>query len=119
MATAVEAAIAEIDERLATFGPQYAGLKGFARLPMREDTLQDVNASIFQYEKRIQALNNAKVACAALMADGHPDLTIREISASEFADLKANADMIEAALARFDSNAPTSFAFTAGAIEPK
>ena len=117
--TAVESAIAEIHERLATFAPRHQGLVDYYRLQLNPDTSADDALFIAIYDRRIDLLNRALTACQALMADGHPDLPLYQVSPSELADLKAHAAAIEAALTQFESNAATSMAFTAGPIEPK
>jgi hypothetical protein len=119
MATAVEQAIAEIDERLATFAPQHEGLRDYALLNIQPHTLEAVRTMITQYDERVALLNRAKDALQALMTDGHPDIPIQDIDASALDDLKENAKTIEAALTRFGSNAATAMNLGVGKIEPK
>lgn len=117
--TKVEEAIVEIDGLLALFAPQHEGLRDFALLNLTSKTQEWVRQSIIHYDRRVAALNIAKTALIALMADGHPDLPIAEVDAQSYADLQANAATIEAALARFASNAATALALNGGVVEPK
>lgn len=117
--TAVDQAIAEINERLATFAPQHEGLRDFARLNLQEAAAAVVNESIANYDRRQALLEAALAALTSLVNDGHPDLPVREISPAAFADLRDNTTTVEAAMATFASNAATSMALAAGAVAPK
>lgn len=117
--TAVDSALAEINERLATFAPQHEGLRDFALLNLQEATKVEIDSSLKLYDRRQDLLEKAKAALESLNADGHPDLPVREISTAAFDDLRNNTSTIEAAMARFASNAATSIALTEGKTEPK
>jgi hypothetical protein len=119
MATAVEQAIAEIDERLATFAPQHEGLRDYFQLNLQEATKREISTAIDTYDRRVDRLTRARQALVDLMADGHPDLAVREISTTAFKDLQDNARTIEAALARFASNAAVGLNLEAGKTENK
>jgi len=99
--TAVEAAIVEITEKLAEFAPQHEGLRDFTRLNLKEATQAEVAASLALYDTRVALLLAAKAACEALMADGHPDIAVREISGEAYADLTENDTTVHAAYSRF------------------
>lgn len=99
--TAVENAIAEIAALLAQFAPEHEGLRDYTRLNLQPDTQAEVAVSLANYDRRVGLLETAKAACEALMADGHPDLPVREIPASTFADIDANYNTVVAAYARF------------------
>lgn len=119
METAVDRAIVEIQEKLATFGPQLEGLRDYARLNLKAETQEEVGRSIAIYERRTSLLNTAQGALKSLVDDGHPDLPVREVQQLVFEDLKANAATIEAALAQFASNEATSMTLGAEPAEPK
>jgi oligoribonuclease NrnB/cAMP/cGMP phosphodiesterase (DHH superfamily) len=117
--TAVDSALTEINERLATFAPQHEGLRDFQSLNLKDTTRVEIEASLALYDRRKDVLEKAKLALEQLNADGHPELAVREISADAFADLQDNTRTIEAAMARFASNAATSLVLNEGTIAPK
>lgn len=120
MATAVDAAIVEIDLALAAYAPIFEGLKDYARLDIQQHTREEVDQATQTYDSRINALKKARAGLVALVENGHPDLGIREVDASVTSDLQENAATIEAARARFSSvNTAASLAFTAGPPERK
>jgi hypothetical protein len=119
MATAVEQAIAEIDERLATFAPQHEGLRDYASLNIQPHSQEVVHAMIVKYDQRKALLDTAKTALQALMDDGHPEIPVQEVEAAVLEDLAQNASTIEAALKRFSSNAATALTLGVGQVEPK
>lgn len=119
MATQVENAIKEITDLLAVFAPQHEGLRDYDRLNLNEDTHIEVRKSIAAYDRRESFLNAALAALNGLMADGHPDIPVRDISLSEYQDLQANAATIEAALLRFATNAATNLALAGGSVVEK
>jgi hypothetical protein len=110
--TAAEQTIVEIDERLSVFVPQYEGMLDYDRLNIKPETKAVVAISIADYEQRMGLLRAAREALAALMADGHPNIDVREVEAAVLADLKENAATIEAALKQFSSNAAASLAMS-------
>jgi hypothetical protein len=118
-ATAVGAALAEIESRLLVMQPQHEGLRDFARLNLHEGTLREINASIAQYDRRIGLMMAAKAALEALRDDGHPDLDVREIPEAAFHDLQTNATTIAAALSQFASGAAMSMRLSPGQAEHK
>lgn len=101
MATKVEEAIAEIEERQATFAPEHEGLRDYAALNLHDESRTPVNESVLAYDHRRDLLNVAKAALEALMADGHPDIPAKEVTKAVFEDLQTNAATIEAALKKF------------------
>lgn len=117
--TAVDSALTEINERLATFAPQHEGLRDFALLNLQEATKLEIDSSLKLYDRRKDLLDKAKAALDALKADGHPEIPVREISEAAFADLQGNTSTIEAAMARFASNAAASISLVSGTVEPK
>jgi hypothetical protein len=120
MATAVTAALTEIVAALATIPPQHEGLRDFARLNLKSETLTEVRATLEQYDRRVRVLEAAQKALELLLADGHPDLTPREISDAAYQDLQTNKQTIDAALQQFTSPTPaTRLNLSAGAVEPK
>jgi len=119
MATAVEQALQEIVTKMAIVAPQHEGLRDYSRLNISPETRTEVTAAITVYDRRVTVMLAAKNALTALLADGYPDLDIREVSAAVLADLKENAATIEAALAQFGSNQAAAIVSTAGPAEPK
>lgn len=117
--TAVEQALVEVADRLEALAPKLEGLRDFQRLNLAPHTLEEVTQSIGDYSRRVDLLAASQKALQALMDDGHPDIPVREIDASSLADLKANKDTIDAALAGFASNAAVTVGLTAGKVEPK
>jgi hypothetical protein len=117
--TAAEQALTEINERLAAFKPQLEGLHDFARLNLADATQREIAVSTEAYDRRMGVLTRAKAALEALLADGHPELPVREINAAALLDLQTNASTIEAALAQFASNAASTITLTAGQTVPK
>lgn len=117
--TSVDSALNEINERLTTFAPQHEGLRDFALLNLQEATKLEIDSSLKLYDRRKDLLDKAKAALEALKADGHPEIPVREISEAAFADLQGNTSTIEAAMARFASNAATTLALAEGRTEPK
>lgn len=117
--SAVDTAISEITTTLTTLAPQHEGLRDYARLNIEEATRREVTDALEDYDRRKQLLESAKAANQALVADGHPDLPLREISASALADLQNQLDTITAARGLFASNAATTLGLTAGTAEPK
>ncbi len=101
MATAVEAAIVEIDAALAVFAPQHEGLRDFARLNLQPETLTQVNALITEFDQRVAALNAARVGLVTLMAHGHPGISVVDVTELVYADLQAQNATIDAALLLF------------------
>lgn len=117
--TAVEQAIAEINTLLAQFAPEHEGLRDFARLNLQPETLNEINTSLANYDRRVGLLQAAKAACEALMADGHPDLPVREIPSTAFDDISANHTTVMAAFARFAPAPATAINVTPGEPENK
>lgn len=99
---AVEQAILEIKAKLAELAPQHEGLRDYARLNLKPETLEQVNLSIAQYDARVGLLMAALAALEALAADGHPELPAREVEQLVLDDLLENAATIEAALGKFE-----------------
>lgn len=119
MATAVETAITEITTHQGVVGPQYAGFVNLARLSLNADAQREDSFSIEQYKRRIELMRNAKIALEALVADGYPDLDVREIPDGAYEDILEQAKGINAALAQFSSGRATGITVTAGLPEPK
>jgi hypothetical protein len=119
MQTVVPAALTEIQTRLAEIPPQHEGLRDFARLNLKAETLTEVRTSIDQYDRRVRLLTTAQTALEQLVADGYPDLLPRKVSDLVLQDLQDNEATIAAALKQFTSNAPTTLNLSAGATEAK
>ncbi len=117
MATAVEAAIAEIDAALGVFAPQQEGLRDFARLNLQPETAAEVIELTVAVDARIAALHVAKDALGALMGNGHPTVSITDVTERVFADLEAQQDTMAAAMGLFRAQ-PDAAALGLGAGEP-
>jgi len=117
--TAVQQAIVEIQNLLAAFAPQHEGLRDFDRLDLKDATKAEIEASLALYDRRKALLEDALAKLEALMADGHPDIPVREISPVAFADLQDNTMTIEAAMARFASNAAATLELSGGEVTKK
>lgn len=117
--TAVDAAIVEINAKLAEIAPQHEGLRDYSRLNLSEESHRIISESIEHYNRRVAYLITAKAALEALRVDGHPDLKPVEIAPESLAELQENASTIEAALKQFSSNAATSINLTGGDKSPK
>ena len=117
--TEVEQAIAEILARLAEFAPVLEGLRDYQRLNLQPATQTEIADAIADYERRVAKLQATVAALQDLLADGHPDLPVREISQSALRDLQENASTIQAALAKFATNAATTLGLAGGAVEPR
>jgi len=101
MPSAVAAASPEISAALEAMAAPHEGLRDFARLNIQPGTVAAVRLSIEQYDRRARLLTAAKTAIDALLSDGYPDLSARDIDAAVLADLQANAASIDTALALF------------------
>lgn len=119
MATAVDAALVEVEAALASIAPQIEGLEDFSRLNLLSESRVEIDASIQQYRRRRALLQAANDTLTALVGDGYPVLDVREISQKAFADLQDNKSTIDAALAQFSPVTAVSLNFTAGEAEPK
>lgn len=117
--TAVESAIIEIDAMLVSLEPQHEGLRDYGRLNLSEATQDVIRRLIRLYDRRVVVLVEAKTALQALMADHYPDLPNAEIDPPLLADLQANADTIQAALALFTSNTANRMRLTGGELAKK
>lgn len=115
----VNDAVTEAQGRLDAFGPVREGLADYARLNILPHTLEEIQAALVRYDRRIMLLHSFIVAAEALIDDGYPDLAVREIDAAALTDLQNQLDTITAARARFASNAASSVTLTAGAPEAK
>ena len=101
MATAVDAAIVEIQAALAEIDPIFEGMQDYARLNLHPDTMELVKSTIQFYENRRNLLVISLQSLQNLVADGYPGLPVQEVTGGIFRDLQDNADTIEAALKKF------------------
>lgn len=116
---AVAEAHADIVAALAAIAPAHEGLRDYARLNLSAATVTEVKASMAVYDKRVKALEVAKAAIEALLADGYPALEPRTVTDAVLTDLRANNATIAAALAQFRPEGAAAITLTAGAPEPK
>lgn len=107
----VDDAVVEIDQELAVLEPRLEGLYDYRRLNIHDDTRAQVESAIAVYERRILQLKATSVQLKSTQQDGHPGLPIREVEDSVLADLRANKETIDQALAQFASGAAKSFKF--------
>jgi hypothetical protein len=115
----VDTALGDIAAAIAALAPAHEGLRDFARLNVRPETLVEVRTAIEQYDRRLRLLTVAQSALDALVADGYPDLATRDIAAAVLADLQANAASIETALALFGAVTATTLRLSATPPTPK
>lgn len=119
MATAVEAAIIEIQAALDEMVLAHEGLRDLSSLDLQPAAQQVVLDMIERFDRRKAFLEAALLACQNLMADGYPGLEVQEISQPAFADLSGNVETIQAALAKFTPDVTTTLGLTPGAPVPK
>lgn len=119
MATEVDQARAEIDEALEVNSPQLEGLRDFSRLNLTSQSLEQINISIEEYSRRNNLLLAAKDALSKLIHDGYPDVLTRELPDAVYVELKSNKESVEAAFAKFASNAAIVLNITKTDTEPK
>lgn len=120
MSTAVDAAREEIAAALEVSDRLFEGARHFAELgDLREDTRAEVERSIADFGRRNSLLKNVRDSLTALVADGYPDVPERPVEASVLADLKQDAETINAALAKFAPAKAAELGLAAGAVEQK
>jgi len=117
--SAVDSAIAEIDGALATLNPQYEGLKDYQRLNLHPDTAAAVQAALQVFDKRVGLLATVRDLLARLVADGHPTLTVQQVTPAVLSDLQDNQATITAALSQFASEPAASLNLSADLPGPK
>lgn len=117
--TSVEAAIQEIDNVLSVLQPQLEGLRDFDRLNIDPDTHAIIQVAIGDYFRREQLLLTAKAALVNLVADGHPDIDVREIPQIIYKNLKDNVDTISAAFSKFSPDKAVNLNINSGTPEFK
>jgi len=99
--------------------PAHEGLNDYSALDIKPETKAQVDAAIALYDTRKTKLEAAREGLVSLVGNGYPVLEIPDVSASVLADLQENAATIEAALAKFSSNAPTSLGLSGAPPVPK
>lgn len=112
--TAVEQALAEIDQAIADMAPAHEGLRDYALLDIKAETKAQVNAAIGLYDQRLSHLTTTKDRLQQLLADGYPTLEIPAVEKAVYDDLKENEATIAAALARFKQNEAVSLSIVPG-----
>lgn len=119
--SAASDALAEINAALVELAPIHEGMRDYAVLDLQPETKEIVNSAVLRYDRRRDALNAAKAALEALLADQYPDIPVTEIPEAAYADLAANQSTITAALGKFapPNPAASSLGLTSGAPQPK
>lgn len=117
--TSVDAALIEIAETLAILEPELEGLRDYQRLNLHDDTRAVIVVAVADYERRQSLLLKSQRILTDLIADGHPNLDVREVAQAVYADLAENKATIDAALAQFAPNMAADLRLTAAAVEPK
>jgi len=115
----VSEAVIEIVETLTSLEAEHEGLRDYASLNLREETLAEVRSAIEVYDRRVLLLRAAQAALEALAADGHPELPVRTVAQAVHDDLDANAATIQAALAKFAPIVTAELNLEAGEAEEK
>lgn len=120
MATAVNAALAEIAAEEAYFLPVTEGYVHFLEQqdlkPQSREEFQQAHA---EHQQRVDLLDAAKKALQALNDHGHPTHPKVDVSESVLNDAKQNADSVNSAFATLRSNAAETLGVTISAPEPK
>ena len=101
MASAVEAAVAEVTAAIADLDPKIEGLRDFSRLNLGEAAAQAVALTLGAYEERRRRLVQCGDACRALLETGYPVLQHEDVSPAVFAELQDNLRTISLALGQF------------------
>ena len=118
MLTAVQAALAEIIATLAALAPVHEGLRDYATLNIQRETQIEIRTSLADMDRRVTALNAAKLALEALAA--LPIAPARDVTAAVLKDLQDQAATIEAALGTFIQRDPAAaLGLAAQPPEPK
>lgn len=116
----VDDAMLEIEGAILAMAPAHEGLRDYAALDLRPESLSEVQSAISRYDQRLALLSAARDHLAALQADGFPSLELPPVTATVLDDLRENASTIAAALGKFRAPAQAStLGLSADAPEPK
>lgn len=120
MASKVEEATYEIQERLTAFAPQYEGLLDLGRLNMDGQAAEEVRVATAAFAQRIKLMNAALAANQALLADGHPNLELKESQPKAYDIIAENAMTVAAAFGLFHKpQQAETLKLDPGVVEPK
>lgn len=117
--SAVDDAIAELDALLDVLGPQYEGLKDYARLNLQPDSMAAVQVALVVYDRRVGLVATTRDMLVKLRTDGYPTITLPQVSPTVYADLQAQEATITAALGQFTSAPAAALNLSADAPEVK
>lgn len=115
----VEDTLAEIRAALADMAAAHEGLRDYSRLNIVPETQARVTEAVSRYDRRTTLLKKADAALSDLANDGYPALESFKVDASVIADLRENAQTIQAALQRFEDVTVVSLDMQAGAPQAK
>lgn len=117
--SAVTDALAEVDAALAAAVAPHEGLRDYNRLNLEAEAKAEVQEGILFFDTRVALLEEAKAALEALLGQGYPEVPVREIVPTAYADLVENRKTIDAALALFAAEQAQVLAMRTGTPEPK
>jgi hypothetical protein len=92
---------AELLAAKATIEPQIEGLHDFARLNIKPETLEKVQAANTDFERRLALILAALSALDALATDKYPGVAQRDVIEAVYADLQDNVNTITVAFQKF------------------
>jgi hypothetical protein len=118
--TVVDEALEEILTALENTDPLLEGLRDYARLNLKPETMAVINEAIQHHERRVVQLASARDAMTSLLADGFPTLPVHEVTQAVYDDLAENNRTIDAAFAHFTARERAStLGLESGAVESK
>jgi hypothetical protein len=101
MATSVQAAVDELGAAIAAILPQFDGLNDLARLNLQPATVLSVKTALDYFGGRLTLLRAARASLQELLANGYPDVATFQVPAEVLAELRDDAQDIQAAVAKF------------------
>jgi len=117
--TVVDEAVEEKKLAETNIQPLLEGLRDYARVDLKPETAEIVNAAIQEHERRLALLQIAIAANQALLDDGYPLLPVHEVEQAVYADLQEQFISISAAFGHFTPNMAAELGLFANGPEPK
>jgi hypothetical protein len=119
MATEVEKGIAECRAELEAAALKHEGLRDFTGISLVDSSKGAVKSRLKARDRRTELIKAHIASGEALIADGYPEMPITRLDPAAYADLKANAESILAALSEFSGDALDDLGLVAGPAIPK